>query len=282
MPIPKKENKDNTNIKDGSVELKQPNNSKTLKTDEIKETISKKEANIVKEVYEFKDDNWQDESLLDTEVLKTKSTGERKISLGIYKKIAISFLVATLILAAFIVYLYLVKVSITIVPAKEKLNTNMIVSVLDTEKHKGLTKENSVIGVVKEIEITDSEEFESTGKKLIDNEIVGEVEIVNNYNKNQPLVASTRILSPDNKIFRIKNTVTVLAGKSVRVPIYTEKTDKEYAIGPTNFTIPGLWSGIQDKIYARSDSAFIYQENSKRFITNVDILNAKEKMKATI
>ena len=233
-----------------------------------------------KEIYDFNDEEWQDEEILDVEDVK-KSKGGRR-SLGIYRKIAVSFVLATLLLFGFIAFLYMVKVTITITPNKEKINTNVILDVLDTEKFSELKNENSIFGVVKEFEIEHSRDFETTGKRVIDDEITGEVEVVNNYTKTQPLVASTRLLTPDNKLFRIKETVSVPAGKSVMVEVYTDKPSKEFAVEPTTFVIPGLWSGIQDKIFARNDKAFIYQENAKRFVTNADILDAKEMVKEEI
>ena len=54
------------------------------------------------------------------------------------------------------------------------------------------------------------------------------------------------------------------------------------AIGPTHFTIPGLWSGIQDKIYAQSAEAFQYKENADKFILEADIENAMINLKQEI
>ncbi|MBL7057905.1 hypothetical protein ISS03_01070 [Patescibacteria group bacterium] len=290
MPIPKK-----SSSKESSMgNAKEDNRKKTEKeVIENKEIIKSKEKEIKKdktelnleqskkEIYDFKEENWQDEDILDTEDLN-KNSNRKRVSLSIYRKIAISFIVATILLLAFIVYLYLVKVTIHITPDKEKINTNIIIDILDTEKHTELTGNKSIFGAVKEFEITHSRIFESTGKKVISDEIIGEVDVINNYTKAQPLVASTRLLTADNQLFRLKTTVNVPAGKSVKVEIYTDNPSQKMAIQPTTFTIPGLWSGIQDKIYAQNAQPFIYQENAKRFILEADILDAKEKLKAEI
>jgi len=102
-------------------------------------------------------------------------------------------------------------------------------------------------------------------------DIVGQVKIINNYSKDQPLVTNTRLLSPDNKLYRIKNAVNVPAGGQVEVAIYTEKPTEDMAIGPTTFTIPGLWLGLQDKIYARSDTEFTFKQKIQKYVKQSDL-----------
>ena len=287
MPIPKKEKDKENNTKDNNSKEEHSKNNNSNKDEKRNKDIKKdsdkeKESQPNKEeIYDFKEENWQDHEAIDTEEIEGEKK-QTKISLGIYRKIAFSFIIATLVLFSFIIYLYLVKVTIHIVPDTEKVNTNIIVDVIDSEKFTKLKDEKSIFGVVKEFEVTHSKTYESTGKKLINDEIVGKVEIFNKYGKNQPLVATTRLLTADNKLFRIKNTVNIPAGKSIEVEIYTDNPSKEMAISPTRLTIPGLWSGLQDKIFAKNNKPFIYQENAKRFILKADIMNAKEDLKAEI
>ena len=287
MPIPKKE-KENTDLnkdekssaKTTENDRKSTNTESEKKAEKSNKTDNNKEE-VDKDIYDFNDENWRDEDALNTEEIEnTNKTG--KVSLGIYRKIALSFIIATFILFGFIIYLYLVKVTIHITPDTEKINTNIIIDVKDTEKFETLEDEKSIFGVVKEFEVTHSKEFETTGKKVINDEILGEVEIFNKYNKNQPLVATTRLLTPDNKLFRIKNTVNVPAGKSAIVEIYTDNPSKEMAIESTTLSIPGLWSGLQDKIYAVNNKPFVFQENAKHFVLKSDILDARESLKAEI
>jgi hypothetical protein len=72
----------------------------------------------------------------------------------------------------------------------------------------------------------------------------------------------------------LAETVTVPAGGSVEVDIYTDDPSPEYAISPTRFTIPGLWAGLQDDIYAESEEEFEYQTEKRKFIKKEDINNA--------
>jgi hypothetical protein len=85
----------------------------------------------------------------------------------------------------------------------------------------------------------------------------GTVRIINTYSKKQTLVKTTRLLTPDNKLYRIDATVTVPPGGEVSVAAYADQVGSQYVLtAPTKFTIPGLFVDLQKFIYAQSDSAF--------------------------
>ena len=84
----------------------------------------------------------------------------------------------------------------------------------------------------------------------------GTVKIVNKYSKNQVLVATTRLESPDKKLYRIEKRVEVPPGGSATVAVYADQTGYAYAIGPSKFTIPGLYDPLEVYIYAESSEAF--------------------------
>ena len=138
---------------------------------------------------------------------------------------------------------------------------------------------NKVNGIVRKVAISYGSTYAAGGEEIIGKEAIGEVTIINNYNKNQPLVATTRLLAPDGKLFRLKNTVNVPAGDSVTVEIYADEPGPEMAIKPTKFTIPGLWAGMQDDIYAESGADIVYQQKIKKYIKEEDIEGAIRDMK---
>jgi len=129
----------------------------------------------------------------------------------------------------------------------------------------------AVSGESKEVSAAVEKIFPSSGEEFVGEEIKGRVRIINNYNKDQALVATTRLLSPDNKLYRLKEAVNVPAGGEAAVDIYADKPSEEMAIGATTFTIPGLWVGLQDKIYARSDAAFTFDKKVKKYVKSSDI-----------
>ncbi|MBI4812121.1 hypothetical protein HY798_01555 [Candidatus Falkowbacteria bacterium] len=191
-------------------------------------------------------------------------------SVGLYRKIAFSFIFLTVALLAIIFYFSFVKVSIVLIPNQERVSSNLIIDIYDQDNG-AAAGEGAVAGVVKKIEVSETRSYTASGSEILGEEAVGKAVIVNNYNKNQPLVATTRLLSADNKLFRIKDTVNVPAGGTAEVEIYADKPGPDMAIGPTKFTIPGLWAGLQDKIYAENREPIKYQQKVKRNITQADI-----------
>jgi hypothetical protein len=208
------------------------------------------------------------------EIEKIKHSGN---SLMLYRKIAYFFIFLTLALIAAVLYFALVKVKITIVPNEEKLSNNMIFDVYDSDR--GDIDDNAISGAVKKVSISHENSYEPSGEKIIGEETVGTITIINNYTKNQQLVATTRILSSGGVLFRLKNTVNVPAGDKITAEVYADNPSRDTAIAPAKFTIPGLWAGIQDKIYAESSEAFVYRQKVEKHIQEIDIENGIRDLK---
>ncbi len=85
----------------------------------------------------------------------------------------------------------------------------------------------------------------------------GTVRIVNHYAKSQTLVKTTRLLTSDGKLYRIDKQVVIPSGGEASVGVYADQVGAAFAIGPTKFTIPGLWIDLQKLIYAVSDQPFL-------------------------
>src|SRR3989339_681891 len=168
-------------------------------------------------------------------------------SVGMYRKIALSFVVLTVVLLAVIFYFSFTRVTITLIPNQERVSNNLIFDIYDSENADSVSA-MGVPGIVRQITIEDKKEYQASGSNVIGKEVVGKIDIINDYNKNQPLVATTRLISSDGKLFRLKETVNVPVGGLKDVEIYADEAKPEMATGPTTFTIPGLWAGLQDKI----------------------------------
>jgi hypothetical protein len=69
------------------------------------------------------------------------------------------------------------------------------------------------------------------------------------------LVPTTRLLSSDGILFRMKDRQTVPAGGTAKVSVYADKPGSTGALGPSKFTIPGLPTDQQALIYAETKSA---------------------------
>lgn len=196
-------------------------------------------------------------------------------SLNLYRSLVWKFIALVVFLAAVVTYFFYSSLTIVITPKGETLSDSVFLKVAKP----GAAVEaddprETVEGVVKEISGHVEKTYPATGEEFVGEEIVGKVKIINNYIKSQALVAKTRILSPDNKLFRIKEGVNIPAGGEVEVEIYADKPAKDLAIGPASFVIPGLWVGLQDKIYARSETAFTFDQKVKRYVKQTDIEEA--------
>ncbi len=199
-------------------------------------------------------------------------------SIGLYRKIAIFFLIATALLLAFVFYFLFASVTISIIPDQERINNNMILDIYDSDINDSIDGDK-IAGVVKKNTMDFEATYTTTGEDVIGEQVSGEVVIYNYYTKNQPLVATTRLMSPDGRIYRIRETVNVPVDGEVRVEVYADEASINMEIGPTKFVIPGLWAGIQDKIYAESFEKIEYSQRVDKFVTQNDIDNAIRDLK---
>lgn len=169
-----------------------------------------------------------------------------------YSKVAFIFLGAALIAVIAIVYVSLAKTVITIKPSPEAITASFEIQIV-TEEDQEQVSTNSLRGRLAEKTIEETKTFTNvTNQHQIEGKAEGKVTIYNNYSSNQPLVATTRLLSENDVLFRTKETVTVPAGGQVDVEVEADQPGVQGNIGPARFTIVALWKGLQDKIYAES------------------------------
>lgn len=206
--------------------------------------------------------------------LDSSDSGHFRKSSNLYRHLVIKFVLAVGVLALIVAYFSFSKLTVLITPKTEHVGATLEFDVVNPDSE--LTAEDGggnpiISGKVVEITLGDSKNYPAGGEELAGEEIIGKVKLINNYNKNQPLVATTRLLSPDNKLFRIKEAVNIPAGGSVEVEIYADNPGPEMAIAPTRFSIPGLWAGLQDQIYAESQEKFVFQHKIKKYIKPSDL-----------
>lgn len=230
-------------------------------TDPVKEVI----ASSLKEEEEKEIDN----------IVNQKIGSPRSIK--VYRKIAYFFIILTVVLIATVAYFMLVKVTIVLIPNQERINNSMIFDIYDAEKE--VEKSNGVVGIVKLVKIEDKGVYSATGEEVIGKDASGMATIINNYTKNQPLVATTRLITSDGVLFRLRNTVNVPAGGTEEVEIYADDPTADLKISPTKFTIPGLWAGLQDKIFAETKEVIEYKQKVKYHIKEEDIENGIRDLK---
>lgn len=197
------------------------------------------------------------------------------------KKIGVVF---GLVVIAFFAFTYFstLKFEINIWPETEKLNYNNTVK-LSTEY---LHIEDDIIPA-KVFTITKEEkrDFLSSGKSIEEKRAEGVLKVYNDYSeKSQTLIAETRFVSADGKLFRSTEKI-VVPGKSGDVPGVTEvlvravEAGEDYNIEKkTNFSIPGLQgTAMFSSIYAENETpitgGFIGEAPK---IVEDDVIGAKE------
>lgn len=203
------------------------------------------------------------------------SLAPSKKSVGLYRRQAIFYLGATLILLLAVCYFFFVKLTIKIAPQGEIINDSVSFNIVSDKASSTAEIANRNVDGELKVESVSAEKTYQTSVNDVSNDegtslVTGTITLINKYNKNQPLVATTRLLSADGKLFRLKEAVNIPAGGTINASVYADKAGAEMEVtANTRFTIPGLWAGIQDRIYGENQNALSYQ--TKRIVKQSDL-----------
>jgi hypothetical protein len=167
-----------------------------------------------------------------------------------------------ILLLAMGAYFYLPSAQVTVFPLKKTENVSLK---LDVSENPSSSNANVIALKTQVIEDEGvlSNTFDATGQKGDSNQKAkGVITIYNEFSEtSQVLVATTRFLSNDNKLFRLLETVTVPgmtikdgkteAGK-IEANIVADEAGTDFNIKEATFTIPGLVGSTKhDKFYAK-------------------------------
>lgn len=200
---------------------------------------------------------------------KRKPAPKPAPSLNMYRRIAVTFVAATFLTLAVVVYLSFSRATIRIVPEARAVSTTFVADVVATP-----VEETDVAGTV--VSNVFEQASEATleggdGTKKVEGKAGGMVTIYNNTDSAQPLVATTRLLTADGVLFRIDSGVTAPAQGSVQVMAHADVVGVSGDIGPSRFTIPGLNATLQSSIYAESTEAFVGGLVEVRVVSEADL-----------
>jgi len=209
-----------------------------------------------------------------------------KKSLGLYRRQAFFYIGATLVLLLAVFYLFFARLTVLITPQGETVNDSLSFNIssadasstpLSSTSTPAVSTIKTIDGKVQVIEVSADKSYTASSGEILGSEVVGNVTLYNKYNKAQPLVVNTRLLSADGKLFRLKESVNIPAGGSIEASVYADKPSADMAVTTlTRFTIPGLWAGLQDRIYAENSGDLVYQTQVNQKITQSDIDQAKK------
>jgi hypothetical protein len=164
----------------------------------------------------------------------------------------VSFLLITIALLGVVIFITSKKAEVTIVAKEDAKKVTLNV----TLSQEG-AKPGSMPGSVTSTVFSHTEKYQPTGTKSVAGTSKGEVIIYNKTGLAQPLVKTTRLLSPTGVLFRLSVNTTVPPQGQVTVPVYADQPGPLGDIAPTTFTIPGLIEVKQKTIYAESKAAMI-------------------------
>jgi len=105
------------------------------------------------------------------------------------------------------------------------------------------------------VEISATQDFTPLQGEEKDGFARGEFTLINNSGNPQTLVATTRLLTKDNVLFRIEKQVNIPAGGKITTIAKADKAGASGNIAPSSLTIPGLTLNLQEKIYAENAAA---------------------------
>ncbi len=166
-----------------------------------------------------------------------------------YQRIAVLFVIGTLLLLLVVLYLSISRATIRIVPNPKLVSVTAAVEVVPNPVNEG-----EMTGIVAQEGFSQGKTFalEGEGGTAVEQKAGGMVTLINKTGGDQALVGSTRLMSEEGVLFRIDSYVVVPANGQVEVMAHADQPGLSGEIGPTQFTIPGLPTSLQDDIYAVS------------------------------
>lgn len=196
---------------------------------------------------------------------------------------------ATLFLLGILSVFILPKAEITIEPDSEikSFDTNLTI---DTKLNVADLPSAVIPGKLFMVEKEVIDEFEATGKAIEEKKAEGIIRVYNAYSTSpQVLVATTRFVSANGKLFRSIERVTIPGGHYeggkfvpgfLDIKVRADKPGEEYNIEPTTFSIPGF-AGTPRYTYFYGKSFQPMTGGIKRevsVVTEEDLSEAKEKL----
>jgi len=220
---------------------------------------------------------------------KQRKKQKIKISLPTADKKFLTFGIIVLVLSLVACYLTLSKAKIEVWPVTNELNLTTKITV-DTSVGNPDFSSKVIPGQFFEKEKTVAEIFPATGKILKEEKAEGTLRVYNEHSTSpQVLIATTRFVSADGKLFRTPIRVIIPGGYyeggklvpgEIDISVVADQPGPEYNIAPTTFSIPGFAGTARyTKFYARSFQPMTGGAREEVFqITREDLKNAEDNL----
>ncbi len=139
--------------------------------------------------------------------------------------------------------------------------------------------EKTIPGEFLLVENLEFQEFIPTGIFSKEEKAKGIIRVFNNYSSlDQPLLATTRFISDDGKMFRTQNRVVIPGNSFIDIEVVADRSGEDYNIGPSIFSIPGFAGTAKyTAFYGKSFESMVGGEIVKvAQIKKIDIENAEK------
>ena len=192
-----------------------------------------------------------------------------------YKFVALGFLFVTVLLLGLIVFMSSKRATITILTRPEPIETTFSIQVGDGAASK-------LSGVVTSTVVSVEKSYNPRGVREEAGVAKGVVTLYNDSSRAQPLVATTRLLTPDGVLFRMSEGATVPPNGSIKANVYADQEGVTGNIGPSDFTIPGLGTARQKEVYAKSVSDMTGGIAYVGVVSQKDVVSAEVDLEAAL
>ena len=192
----------------------------------------------------------------------------------LYRRLIIAFSFLALILICFILYFSLSQATIYITPDFKQQQIGFAVQITSD----GAMVADRLPGETAFVILSKTENFKTASTTVKDERVSGEVTIINDSSKDQVLVATTRLLTADQKLYRIDKTVVVPAKGQIKTAAAADQPGEQFTIGASKLTIPGLIPAKQELIYAETNG-FSFSNRVIYTLTQNLVNITKEKLK---
>lgn len=191
-------------------------------------------------------------------------------SVSVYRRIAATFLALTAGVVALVLYVVFARAEVVVMSEQEEVSADFIIDVA----RKPVDAE--VKGDVFEVSDSLTQTFPSASLVTVDTHAEGTVRITSSLFRAQTLIATTRLLTPDGILFRIKKTVVVPANGSVEVEAFADASGPTGDVGTTTFTIPGLNPDTRRFFKVETVGPMLGAKKEVRMVTKQDVQTASE------
>lgn len=139
------------------------------------------------------------------------------------------------------------KVQLKVYPREKIINGSLDVKILSQKDY--ILGNNEIKGKYHEVEVEQTVTMDSSGtgdSVSVEGKATGKVIILNKYSSaSQNLVAKTRLLSKEGKLFRLTKDILVpgMEGETpgkIEATVIADKVGEDFNIGPSQFTIEGF------------------------------------------